>query len=99
MSSTPPLQATGLLGSISSVASKISTVVAKSTFTNSASIENMNASQTILFFIMLIFLIYLTMWLGTFVFNTSVIKIFPSIKKVTTLDFFGLYIVLHLLFC
>ena len=42
---------------------------------------------------------YLIMLLGTFVFNTSVVKIFPSVKKVSILDFFGLYIVLHLLLC
>ena len=39
------------------------------------------------------------MYLGGLVFNMSVVKIFPSVKKVSTLDFFGLYIVLHMLFC
>ena len=58
-----------------------------------------NTGQKILFYLILILLIYLTMMIGAFIFNVSVVKIFPSIKKVSTLDFFGLYIVLHMLFC
>ena len=57
------------------------------------------AENGFLFFVILILLIFLTMWIGAFIFNTSVIKIFPSTKKVTVVEFFGLYIVTHLLFC
>ena len=59
----------------------------------------MNGGQQLLFMFVLFVLIYFTMYLGGMIFNMSVVKIFPSVKKVSTMDFFGLYIVLHLLFC
>jgi hypothetical protein len=70
----------------------------KSGFTNNT-IEDMNSGEQLLFIFVLFTLIYLSMYLGSLVFNMSVVKIFPSVKKVSTLDFFGLYIVLHMLFC
>jgi len=70
----------------------------KASFTNNNMAESY-ANQGFLFYIILILLILLIMWIGSFVFNESVVKIFPSTKKVSTLEFFGLYIVIHLLFC
>ena len=58
-----------------------------------------NTGKIILFYLIFFLLLYLTMMIGAFIFNVSVIKVFPSIKKISTLDFFGLYIVLHMLFC
>ena len=78
-----------------SVASAIENIIAPRTFAN----KGTNNDQGLLYFIILIFLIMLTMWIGAFIFNASVVKIFPSVKKVSTVDFFGLYIVIHLLFC
>jgi len=69
-----------------------------SSFANQDSNE-ITTGDSFIFFLILILLLYLTMLIGAFVFNTSVVKIFPSVKKVSVLDFFGLYIVLHLLFC
>jgi hypothetical protein len=91
------------LNSIINLASTISST-STSPFTNNGmvginSMDKMSTGQYILFLLILFFLLYLTMWIGAFVFNTSVVKIFPSTKKVTALDFFGLYIVIHLLFC
>ena len=59
----------------------------------------MDPGQQVLYIIILILLTLLTMWAGAYIFNQSVVNIFPSVKKVSVLDFFGLYIVLHLLFC
>jgi hypothetical protein len=70
----------------------------KSPFSNQ-SIEEMNGGQQLLFIFVLFVLIYFTMYLGAMIFNMSVVKIFPSVKQVSTMDFFGLYVVLHLLFC
>jgi hypothetical protein len=70
----------------------------KSPFSNQ-SIEEMNGGQQLLFIFVLFVLIYFTMYLGGMIFNMSVVKIFPSVKQVSTMDFFGLYVVLHLLFC
>ena len=78
------------------IVSAVSTT--KAPFTNNNMNESYN-NQGLLFYIILILLILLIMWIGSFVFNESVVKIFPSTKKVSTLDFFGLYIVTHLLFC
>ena len=61
--------------------------------------SEIDPGQQILFIIILILLTYLTMWFGTFVYNTSVVNISSSLKPLSTLDFFGLYIVIHLLFC
>ena len=70
----------------------------KAAFSN-YTMEEMNSGEQLLFIFVLFTLIYFTMYLGGLVFNMSVVKIFPSVKKVSTLDFFGLYIVLHMLFC
>ena len=102
-SNTPPIMKLpsilGGLGGLGTLALKANTMILPSKFSNKNSIDNMDADQGILFFIILIILIYLTMWIGAFIFNMTVIKIFPSTKKVTTLDFFGLYIVIKILFC
>ena len=89
----------GGLGGLGTLALKANAMISPSKFSNKNSIDNMDADQGILFFIILIILIYLTMWLGSLIFNMSVVKIFPSIKKVNTLDFFGLYIIIKILFC
>jgi len=75
------------------------TLTNKAPFTNYQNIEDMNGGQQLLFIFVLFMLIYFTMYLGGMIFNMSVVKIFPSVKQVTTMDFFGLYVVLHLLFC
>jgi len=70
----------------------------KNSFTNRGTVE-INPGQSFLLFVIFIIILYLTMLLGSCLFNASVVKIFPSVKKVSVLDFFGLYIVIHLLFC
>ena len=90
------------LSSIINLASTVQNTLTgnKTSFTNHGTVDlNISAGQSFLFFVILIITMYLIMLLGTFVFNTSVVKIFPSVKKVSILDFFGLYIVLHLLLC
>jgi len=84
--------------SIVNISSSIQKMLSPSHFTNQNSNE-ITLGQSLLFFIVFCLVIYVTMWLGSFVFNTSVVKIFPSVKKVSILDFLGLYIVLHLLLC
>jgi hypothetical protein len=81
------------------VSNILSPVTTKAPFTNYQNMEDMNGGQQLLFIFVLFVLIYFTMFLGAIIFNMSVVKIFPSVKQVTTMDFFGLYIVLHLLFC
>ena len=70
----------------------------KSGFTNNT-MEQMNTGDYLLFLFVLFTLLYFTMFIGSLIFNMSVVNIFPSVKKVSTLDFLGLYIVLHMLFC
>jgi len=74
----------------------------KSTFVNTGmyySDSNMDPGRRIMFFLLLLILIYFTMFIGTWVFNTSIPNIVPSIKKISISDFFGLYIISHMLFC
>ena len=92
MSSPNPFQ------SMIGISNSIQKMMTPSHFANQNPNE-ITLGQSVYFFIVLGLVIYLTMWIGTFVFNTSVVKIFPSVKKVSILDFFGLYIVLHLLMC
>ena len=89
--------------SVSAISNTASTLLGavsgnKSGFKN-YSMDEMNSGQQLLFIFILMILIYFTMFLGAMIFNTSVVKIFPSVNQVSTMDFFGLYIVLHLLFC
>ena len=88
-----------ILSGISSLVTYIQKMLPnKAPFMNHGTIE-MDNTQWIMFYLIFILLLYLTILIGTFIFNTSVTKIFPSIKKITMTDFFGLYIITHLLFC
>ena len=84
--------------SIVNISSSIEKALIPSHFANQNPNE-MTLGQTLISFFIFGLTVYLIMWLGSFVFNTSVVKIFPSVKKTSILDFFGLYIVLHLLLC
>ena len=61
-------------------------------------IANMSGGQLLTFVIVFILSVLLLMFLGAWVFNTSIPQIIPGIKKITMLEFFGLYIVCHILF-
>ena len=82
---------------LSSLASSI--VLSRSPFTNQNNLQDMTPGQYILFFIILLLLIILVNYIGSVLFNMSVVKIMPSIKPIDTLHFFILNIVLHMLFC
>jgi len=85
------------LSNITNLSTQLSTLATgKSAFTD---VSNMSIVQ---FFIsIIIFLIILTfiMWVGAFIFNHSLVKVFPSVNKISVGNFLGLYIVLHILFC
>jgi hypothetical protein len=84
--------------SIVNISSSIQKALTPSHFANQNPNE-ITLGQSLYFFIVLSLVIYLTMWVGSYFFNTSVVKIFSSVKKVSILDFFSLYIVLHILLC
>jgi hypothetical protein len=93
---------TNSIDAFTNSAKAISNILAGSTspFSNyDMNINQMNTDQLILFYFILFILIYFTMFIGSLLFNVTIVKMFPSIKKITTIDFFGLYIVLHMLFC
>ena len=90
--------------SVSSIQSMTNTITntlsGKSAFTNNnATLEEMSFGQQLIYFIVLFAIIYFVMFIGSIIFNDSVVRIFPGVKKITTTDFLGLYIVLHMLFC
>ena len=89
------------VSSIQSMANSISnTLSGKSAFTNNNdTLDNMTFGQQLVYFFVLFVIIYFVMFIGSVIFNDSVVKIFPGVKKVNTTEFLGLYIVLHMLFC
>ena len=88
------------VSSIHSMANGISnTLSGKSAFTNNNdTLEEMSFGQQLIYFFVLFIIIYFVMFIGSVIFNDSVVRIFPGVKKVNTTDFLGLYIVLHMLF-
>ena len=89
------------VSSIQTMANSITnTLSGKSAFTNkTATLEEMSFGQQLIYFFFLFIIIYFVMFIGSVIFNDSVVKIFPGVKKVNTTEFLGLYIVLHMLFC
>ena len=107
-----PYAIKSILDGVDFIATTITNASTSSPFTNQGiknlppmtnqGIENlppMTTGQIIIYFFILFVLLYFIMFIGSLVFNMSIVKIFPSVKKVSTIDFFGLYIVSHLLFC
>ena len=102
--------ATSLVASISKLASSIPGGQAiKQPFANiypnpnynddlALGIASMSGGQMFTFIIVFVLSVWLLMFLGAWVFNTSIPRIIPGIKKITMLEFFGLYIICHILF-
>ena len=94
---------------MSSLLSNVSKSIAKFTVPNksrfedvatvNADMSNMTAEQWVMFLIVFFALLFILMFLGAIVFNMTIPKIIPSIRKVSTVEFFGLYVILHILFC
>ena len=83
---------------LTNCASYVANTLTKSPFSN-REMGQMDAGQFLLFIITFLIVLYAIMWLGAWIFNESVVKVMPSLKRVSVMDFFGLYIVLHILFC
>ena len=100
--------ATALVASISKLASSIPGGQSlKQPFANlhpnynddvALGIASMSGGQMFTFIIVFVLSVWLLMFLGAWEFNTSIPRIIPGIKKITMLEFFGLYIVCHILF-
>ena len=96
--------ATSLISALSSMAAAIPGGSMKQGFANVISmsndkeIENMTGGQLLTFIIVFALSVWLLMFIGTQIFNTSIPRIFPSVRKITLLEFFGLYLVCHILF-
>ena len=87
-----------IFSTLTKVTEKLTQTLSMSPFTNQ-SIDEMNGGQQLIYLIIFFVLIYFIMFIGCMIFNSSVVKTFPSVKHISTMDFFGLYIVLHLLLC
>ena len=95
--------ATALVSAISSMAAAIPIKqgfanVMSSNSPDTADLASMSAGQMMVFVIIFALSVWLLMFLGAWVFNTSIPKIIPAVKNITVLEFFGLYIVCHILF-
>ena len=95
-------------GAASTISKLIATIATKpviSTFTDVIIPEmdinnpnNMSGKQILVFFLVFTLLLGILLALGTYFFNQTIPRIFPSMRKVTLPDFIGLYIVTHILF-
>ena len=87
-----------MLNSVAKGIAALSLPNGMSRFTN-VNPDDMTIGQWIVFLITFIVLLIIMMFLGKIVFNMTIPKIIPSIRKVSTSEFFGLYVILHILFC
>jgi hypothetical protein len=60
--------------------------------------SDLSDSELALFFLTTIILLVIIMYCGCFIYNTVALKAIPSLHKLTTFQFFGLYILTHILF-
>jgi hypothetical protein len=59
----------------------------------------MTRGELLTFIIVFILSVWILMFLGAWIFNSSIPKIFPAVnRKITMLEFFGLYLVCRILF-
>jgi hypothetical protein len=61
-------------------------------------VSDMSFGQFIVFSVVLVIMILIIVWVGSYIFNHSVVNVIPCVKPVSILDFFGLYIITHMLF-
>ena len=95
--------ATSLISAISSIAAAIpggskqgfSNIMSMS---NDKDMTNITSGQLLTFIIVFMISVWLLMFIGAWVFNTSIPHIIPAVRKITVLEFFGLYLVCHILF-
>ena len=95
-------------GAASTISKLIATLATKpviSTFVNVVGPDmnmdnpnNMSMKQILVFFLVFTIAIGILLALGTYFFNQTIPRIFPSMKRITFSDFIGLYIVVHILF-
>lgn len=72
-----------------------------SNYNNDLTYDMVRMSSTELFTFISVFVlsVWILMFLGSWIFNSSIPKIIPGVnKKITVLEFFGLYIICHILF-
>lgn len=65
---------------------------------NDKDIVNMTSGQLLTFILVFVLSVWLLMLIGAWIFNSSIPRIIPSVRKITVLEFFGLYLVCHILF-
>ena len=93
--------ATSLVSALSSMAAAIPGIGKQrfaNVMANNDDMVNLSSGQMIIFIIVFALSVWLLMFLGGWVFNTSIPRFIPAVRKITTLEFFGLYIVCHILF-
>jgi len=69
----------------------------KESFTD-VGVKDLTTTQTIVFISVFLLTLFVVMYCCTCIYNTVVLKAIPSLKRLTTFEFFGLYIITHILF-
>ena len=84
-------------GLLSTVSSFVSGSLTNSPFTGSMDMNSMSGAQVVVFVIVYLLALLIVMAIGAFLFNNILVKIVSCTRKVSVLEFFGLYVVLQIL--
>jgi hypothetical protein len=60
--------------------------------------DDLSSSELLLFLITTIILLFIIIYCGCIIYNDVALKAVPSLHKLSTFQFFGLYILTHILF-
>ena len=83
-------------GALMQLVSRFTNVVTRENFDD---VTNASASTVLLLLINLTIAIVIVCWVGQWLFNSVLVNVIPSVNRVTFLQFLGLYVLTHLLFC
>lgn len=88
------------MDAILSIAKKATSIVSpmkKASFKDVGT-SDLSDYELVLFLLNIIILLVITVYIGCYIYNTVAVKAIPSLNKLNTLQFFGLYILTHMLF-
>jgi len=61
-------------------------------------LSTMSTGQLITFIVVFLLSVWILMFLGEWIYNTNIPKIVPNLGKISTMNFFGIYVLTHILF-
>ena len=83
-------------GALMQLVSRFTNVITRENFED---VTTASPTAILLLLINLTLAILLISFIGQILFNNVLVKVIPTVNKITLLQFLGLYILTHLLFC